>query len=183
MSAVTQVGSDENEIRKRPSINVSLKCSERDNTLFTARRVQADRVKIYEWIMFLRVLSLTPDITGRGHVLLVGLPCTATCFNQVRQAGCINKTTFAISIYAKSLTTDHRNIVWQTRMHYSIELCEQRIILGKLVVNWHIGVADNGTELLVLKYQDGDVIKIWHERFSCCRLFSRCNKCLSGKSR
>ena len=75
MRVVAKIWGDEQKIWERARRNVRGKLRERNNAAITARRIQTDRLKIYERIMFHGVTVVVRSRKARRrHVLLIRFP-------------------------------------------------------------------------------------------------------------
>ena len=143
MRVVTDVGLDEHEVRKQIGRDIRLQRGQREDSARTPFRIQPDRIKVDKGIVFLSVQVCASEKTRFRHILLIGLPGTTTCLDQVRQAGCINKAIVTVAVDSKSVAADKGYVVWQAGMTDCVILRQQSILSGKPVICRHLWIADH----------------------------------------
>ena len=114
--------------------------------------------------MLLNIISFVAEKTRFGHIFLIGLPGAAARFDQIRQAGRIDKAILAIAVNSKGVTAHQCNVVRQAGMPDRVILCEQCILVRQLVVRWHERIIDHRAKLLVLEHDDDDMLEVRNKR-------------------
>jgi hypothetical protein len=155
---IANIWGDEDEIWKGAVRQIRIQHFKWYHRPITAFLIEADIIEVNERIVLLEISQGILLVTGCWHVFLVGLPGQPGGFDQVRQAGCINKTIHTGVVDPEGIPADHGNIIGQARM-------TEGKLLRQTIEIWHLTAADNGAELLILKNDYSDVGKTGNRGF------------------
>src|SRR6185503_2268130 len=118
---------------------------------------------VNERIMLLGIVTFASKITWLRHILLISFPCTSAGFDEVWQAGRIDKTIVAITLNPKCVAAHQCNIVREAGMPDRVILRQQRVFTRQPVVIWHKRITDDCAKFLVLEHDNDYMLEVRNE--------------------